>query len=340
MTKPFGFNRPALPLEKPLMTKQTILSMLVATMVLLSGCTLMKPTYRGENIVLNTYPYSGSNVRPQVVATYCPAFIQATSSREITVGARVTKLEEVRPLRDHAGNWTDEAMRYDLDAMQACGLQGVLLMIRPSDLIDTHHLERIRQFYSLCATRRPVFSVGLLLFSETPLDMGTGNVAQFLSQNGFASLPAALRGRDSTALSNSMLVVFDTRNIHLNWQHFAEERQFEMRPWNGNAGVLPGGAVTMLYGGDSGAETQVSNSAQQRWPIPRGDGSFLANALRRSFVSRSPLICIHSWNWFRDGSFMTPNTLDGTLLATILREEMDHLEELRLKSQQGEANNP
>jgi len=316
-------------------SRQTLLFLIASAMMLLCSCTLMKPSYRGEDIVLNSYPYQNAETRPMVVATYRPAFGLQSSPQTAQLGTRVVKLADVRPVRDHGGVWSDEAMRYDLNAMQACGLNGCLLMLRPSELIDTHYLERIRQFFSMCAMCRPVFQVGLFLYSDTPIDMGTGNVAQFLSQNGFAALPAAL---STTPDARKMLVVFDTSCIHLNWQHFAEERQFIMKPWNRNMVVLPDNTAMMLCGGNCGLETEVTNSAQHRWPIPRGDGSFLANALRRAFMSHAPLICIHSWNWFRDGSFISANTLDGTLLANILREELDKLEELRLQMQMTDTN--
>ncbi len=304
-------------------------------MMLLCSCTLLKPHYTGESVKMTAYPYQDAETRPCVLATYCPAFGQPQSQQPAQIGRSVTKLSDVRPIRDHAGVWSDEAMRYDIDAMQAFGLSGCLLMLRPSELIDPHHLERIKQFFSICAARRPVFAVGLFLYSDTPLDMGTGNVAQFLSQNGFARLPAALV---PAAGEKTMLVVFDTRNIHLNWQNFEEEKQFAMKPWSGDMVVLPGNTATMLCAGNCGSETEVTNSAQHRWLVPRGDGSFLANALRRAFMAQNRLICIHSWNWFADGSFISANTLDGTLLANVLREELDKLEELRLQMQMTDKN--
>ena len=304
-------------------------------MMLFCSCTLLKPSFPGESISIDAYPYKDANTRPCILVTYCPAFGQPPSAQDEIIGARIVKLADVRPARDHAGVWSDEAMRYDLESMESFGINGCLLMLRPSELIDFHHVERIRHFFAMCATRRPVFKVGLILYSETPIDMGTGNVAQYLSQNGLEALPAALSVMPH---SKSMLVLFDTRNIHLNRQHFVEEKQFDMKEWNGKSDLLSGNSFAMLLGGDCGTETEVTNRAQHRWPVPRGDGSFLANSLRNAFLKQWPFVCIHSWNWFADGSFISANSLDGTLLANVLREELDKLDDLRNKMQLNTSN--
>ena len=297
----------------------------MATLMLLSSCIFMKPSYSGERVSLTQYPYNGDET-PRVIVTFCPAFALPPPP-QISPGTKVELLADARPYRDDGGVWSDEAMKYDLDTMQAAGIQGVLLMIRPSDLIDAAHIERIRQFFALAAARRPVFSIGLYIFSDSPIDMGSGNVAQFLSQNGFAALPSGL----SVVKSKSMLVVFDVRKIRLHRQNYQEERQFDIHTWDGKEKFIADSSIAMLRAADNGQVVLATNIAQHYWPIPRGDGSFLANSLRRAFFLKSPVICIHSWNWFNDGSFICPNTLDFSLLNTVLREEMDALEELRLK---------
>ncbi|MGN0879052.1 MAG: hypothetical protein ACI4WT_06325 [Oligosphaeraceae bacterium] len=297
-----------------------------AVLLLLSACA-SAPSYRGETHELRSYPYATARQRPELWVTYYPAFLsQPTPEESEPAGergrAKPRLLSETRALRDHNGSWTDDAMRHDLDAMQSAGFVGAFLTVRPQDLTDAARLERIRHFMRLAAGCRPVFRVGLCLYADAPLEMGSGNIAQFLLQNGLAR----------PAPSPRLAVIFDAASITLNRQDFHEERLLDILVLQPDGSFLPPRPIAFIRAGDSGAIHGIDWRSQAKWRIPRGDGSFLADKLRQAFISRRPTVILHSWNRFADGSFLVPNTFDGTLLLDTLAAELDRLEVLRLKA--------
>lgn len=302
------------------------LALLSAVMLSLLSACASAPSYRGEPHELRSYPYATARQRPELWVTYYPAFLSQPTAMSEPTGergrAKPRLLSEVRALRDHNGSWTDDAMRHDLDAMQSAGFVGAFLTVRPQDLTDDARLERIRHFMRLAAGCRPVFRVGLCLYADAPLEMGSGNIAQFLQQNGLAK----------PAPSPRLAVIFDGASITLNRQDFREERLFDILVLQPDGAFRPQRPIAFIRVGDSGAVPGIDWRSQAKWPIPRGDGSFLADRLRQSFLSRRPTIILHSWNRLADGSFLVPNTFDGTRLLDTLAAEMDRLETLRLKA--------
>lgn len=303
------------------------LALLSAAMLsLLSGCA-SAPSYRGAAHELRSYPYATARQRPELWVTYYPAFLSQPTAAPVELNgergrAKPRLLSETRALRDHNGSWTDDAMRHDLDAMQSAGFVGAFLTVRPQDLTDVARLERIRHFMRLASGRRPSFRVGLGLYADTPLEMGSGNIAQFLLQNGLAK----------PAPSPRLAVIFDGASITLNRQDFREERLLDVLVLQPDGGFRPPRPIAFIRAGDAGPSVGIDWRSQATWPVPRGDGSFLADRLRQAFISRRPTIIIHSWNRIADGSFLVPNTFDGTLLLDTLAAEMDRLETLRLNA--------
>lgn len=292
----------------------------------LSSCS-SAPAYQGLMRELKRYPYPAAQ-QPQFWVTYYPAYLStpATTTPELPVEehgrAQPRLLAEVRALRDHHGAWTDDAMSHDLNAIQSAGFHGLLLMVCPQDLTTPTLFARMQHFKRLAASRGLQLKVGLGLFSETPLVMGSGNLAKFLVENGFVA----------SAPSSRLPVVYDERSITMNRQNFDEERHFDFRALRRDGTFRPAGGLVYLCAGDSGSNPGITWRSQTSWRLPRGDGSFLKAGLRQAFAERRSIIVIHSWNRFADGSFIVPNTFDGNLLLDVIASEMDALETLRLNA--------
>lgn len=121
-----------------------------------------------------------------------------------------------------------------------------------------------------------------------------------------------------------MLVIIDTSSINLNRQDFPEEKHFDFRTLQ-----AIGDGVCRIPVADAGNVAKIDWTSQRSWPIPRGDGSFFAVAIRRAFLAKSPILLLHSWNCFKDGSFLVPNNFDENLMQNVLYEEYENLDALK-----------
>lgn len=308
----------------------------------LSSCVTI-PTIQEERVELTKYPYSNASERPELWVTYYPAFSARVYQprTNVTFTGKVTSVPElladVRAVKDHDGAWTDEAMQQDINDMQSVGFAGCLLLLTPEELLDRDRLLRIHRFITLCASRSPRFKIGLGIYAQNRLELGSGNFAQFLQQNGFTGLAHSLT---LPPYPPSLLpVIFDARTIRLNQQNYEIEKQFDIRQMrtisDGIGGTVnPSASFRLVRAARCNIGTEgISWKAQHQWIIPRGDGSFFSQSLRKAFLNRTAIICIHSWNGIMDGSFIEPNNYDQQALLDVLYAEMDCLENLRLEAE-------
>jgi len=289
-----------------------ILSMAVALLAV--SCSTVSDDTAIANLKEN--PYRGHAAKPLIIAVYHPYPDFAT-----TVAAAV------RPLPGYDG-WSDSRMDRDMRRMRDCGINGVLLSIKPEDLADAVRFARIRRFYELAAMQQPVFNVALMLGGNNELALG--NVLQFIQRKGLADFPSAMaiNGRKVVVFNNSVRLsqsgkdgdeTFCYRHIGKDWPTLPEGKLL-CRPSATDGFVW-------VKAGDNHAVQDANGvpdglNEQEIWSLPRDKGRNFANRLRHALKERAAIIGIQSWNDFSDGSFMEPNTLDRNIMTTVLQREL------------------
>lgn len=236
-----------------------------------------------------------------------------------------------RPHPDFVG-WTDQAMRVALNRIRGLGVDMLLVNadIRETP-VDPARLERYRQF----AAQADSAGQRIALYADA-----TGITEAEL--RAFLNWMAELGWHTSTASwkdeQRPVVVIANGRHLEEIRQaglvviHWAWDRPVEFAAMGELAGTSldrEAGAVRILA-----ADARIEASGEVEWRLPRRGGKSLRSAMAGVALLQPRFLVIESWNNYRDGSFIEPNSLDSTRLSDALERAIS---ELKVEAVQGTA---
>ncbi len=239
---------------------------------------------------------------------------------------------EVSPLPSYS-SWPVSRMERDLERMRAIGFDGALLAIAPKDLADPFIADAIGQFLALASSSAPPaptsapvspFKVGLLLAPSEPMALREENVTRYLESKNLLSSPAVL------LLAGKPFIGFDEKVVLTPDPHSACSRRQLGRDWpampsgrdTGQPALGQEGVQWVRVAEHNGGGSPTDWDKLTQWPLPRRRGSAFAEGLRQAFALQAKIIIVSSWNNYRNGSFMEPNTLDQNAMGIVMRNEL------------------
>lgn len=224
-------------------------------------------------------------------------------------------------------------MERDLERMRDVGFDGALLAIAPKDLADPFIAEAIGQFLALAAAPSsspapaPAFMVGLLLAPSEPMALREENVTRYLESKGLLTSPATLliAGKPFIGFNEKVSLTPDQhstcsrRQFGLDWPALPSGRE-------AGASALGHEGVRWVQVADNGGSNTLTDRKKlPEWPLPRRRGVAFAEGLRQAFALQARIIIVSSWNNYRNGSFMEPNTLDQDVMCKVMRNELNQI---------------
>jgi len=250
---------------------------------------------------------------------------------------------EVSPLPSYSG-WTVHRMERDLARMRAVGFDGVLLAIAPKDLANPFTVDAIGQFLALAAAQSsppapaepsspppptsapaPIFKVGLLLAPSEPVTLREENVTRYLENKNLLTSPSIL------TLDGKPFIGFSEKVVLMPAPYSAYScrlfgRDWPATPFGQDAGQLALGKEGVQWvsvAEHSGGNTVDWDEKTTQWPLSRRRGNAFAEGLRQAFALQARIIIVSSWNNYRNGSFMEPNTLDRDEMSKVMRNMLE-----------------
>ena len=214
-------------------------------------------------------------------------------------------------------------------ALPISGLDVVLVVLEPQDFENKQRLEQYERFLKLLATHpdwpRAAFWIS---GDEAALRRKTAeHIVKWLIIQDAAHEEVLYRfkGRPLVVLSPEMrrwtsphpgLIFRYTSPYRSQW--------IWSEPHTNPVKLSPDRKQSLVYAGWRG-NSEATASATDEWQLPREDGRTLKHGLRQAIPLWTNIICIESWNDYRNGSFVEPNALDGSKPYNILRDELEHL---------------
>lgn len=281
-----------------------VMPALLLSVLLWSGCTHLEPppalSYDAES-------------KPILLCRYWP--YGACQSRS---GAA--------PIPDYHG-WTGERMDRDLRRLREAGFDVVLISFRLEDAADPFKRERARLFLDRMSQSAAPLQAAFMLGGGSDGDADREAAAQFVRwyvSQRVGALRASFRvdGKALLVLASDLaastvmhpaLTIRQTAGSGARWtwlppgaavsgSSLSPDDQIVVR-----AGTAPRGSV---------------GGRDEDWPLPRRRGKTLLSGLRAAFAIKGRLICVESWNDYETGSFLEPNTMDGTRVLDSFRQEI------------------
>ncbi len=225
----------------------------------------------------------------------------------------------VRPVPMDNG-WTDLRMQRDLQRIFFAGISVVMVEVSPQQLTQEAFFDRFRRFGEfarefslqtvLCLVPSPDEPVPALerpnllgylrrlSLDKLPYYLGENGIPVVLIHEAFAledGLPPGEEGVQLLRMGKevpSPMVSQDSQEALESGYRWV---------WGG-----------LCQGGDTPA-------AAGKWSIPRRRGDSLGQQLEEARRSGCRILLLSSWNDYREGSFLEPNSLDGEALIQVLK---------------------
>ena len=224
----------------------------------------------------------------------------------------------VRPVPMDNG-WTDLRMRRDLQRMYFAGISVILVEVSPLQLSGEEFLARFRRFGEYASEYG--LSVALFLIpaqgAEVPR-LERGNLSGYLRRLELGALPSYFRRGDfpvvlvDEAFGLSDGVGLPGEGVEL----LRVGRELPSRQWSPAQGEA--GEYCWAWGG-VWRRQEGKEGAPGEWLLPRRKGEALRRQLQALRESPCQVLLLSSWNDYRDGSFLEPNSLDGEALPQALK---------------------
>lgn len=285
---------------------------LVALLMGLAGCTTLEPPPLIAPQL--RYPVGSS---PVFLLTYFPY----GPCMQRHLGAPIPNYR----------SWTEERMERDIDRLSALGIDVILLCVDVADLTDEFRQERIQRFMVMLGGLEGGPKLALFVRSaayENSLIRDTlSDAVQWLVASGVTGGPGYWKmggrglvvigdGLDAGTVGHPALTLRGTAGPGAVWHWPTPSTSF--RP-----GLSRDGSQTRVAAALAPAKAapdgHVSDSV---WPVSRGGGRSLLQALWGAFDEQARYVCVSSWNDFVRGDFIEPNSRDGQGLYQTLRKEI------------------
>lgn len=215
--------------------------------------------------------------------------------------------------------WTDPRMERDLARLTEAGVDGILLALQPDVLTDTVQAERLQRFFALTAARAPSGWEVIPMLVPTGADevaLDRNALGRWLTAQGLLEHPNLRRrsgrivvllspGVRATGAPHPAVATIACGALGSEWSWPAPATPERLVPSGPDRQVVVyGGFWTDIVGADG--------AATPGWTLERRQGRTLQDGLHRAFDAQAMTICIASWNDYVEGSFVEPNSLDGT----------------------------
>ena len=239
--------------------------------------------------------------------------------------------EVAAPIPDYRG-WTDDRMEKDLDRMRAAGIDVVLLGVEEPDILLAARRKRLRrmvEFAERARSRGPLVGFFLDVGGEAAGDAEEA-VAAFVAwhvRDGIGTSaghfrldgrPLVVFGPDAGAFGSAHpgLRVVHTSGAGAQWA-------WDRTPGAGGVAISRDGGQAVVYGRRGGAA--AGGDSGGAWALAREHGEALRAGLWAAFRETPHFVCISSWNNFRAGDFVEPNSLDGRFALDVLKQEISRV---------------
>gem|GEM_PF-998796 len=247
----------------------------------------------------------------------------------------------VAPVPDYRG-WTGERMERDVRRLRAAGFDVVLISLSLDDAADSFKRERARVFVErLAADAVPLQAAFMLGGGGAPKPTDRAAAVDFVrwyvaAQLGESRASFRTNGKpllvlapdfSGSTLMHPALTIRKTGGSGTKWEWVSAAAGTP------SGGLSSTGQIAVRAGTSPGAGSP--NVPVEEWPLPRRGGDTLRAGLRHAFAKRARLICIDSWNDYAAGSFLEPNSVDGSRVLDAFKEER-----LRLRRHLAEQSQP
>ncbi len=227
-----------------------------------------------------------------------------------------------RPVPDYRG-WPDERMLKDFSRLAELRLDFVLLAMTPEDVTDAHRRQRYEQFFAMRRSHPEWPKIGIWVERTAEFNTADTNAYVRWLTTLFARNPDLFYtfGRRVVVVLSPDFGTWPVYHPALALQYTTPRRNGwlwqPLSPDDMREQSFP--ASFAVFAGWVGDQTA---RPADKWKLRRHSGKTLIYALRRAVAARPERLCIASWNDFRNGSFIEPNTLDGAQPYDALVREM------------------
>ena len=231
------------------------------------------------------------------------------------------EVKGVTPMPIYSG-WPRTRMERDLERLEMAGIDVLILCLNPQDLAQETVQRQLRNFYGLLEEKRAKLRVVLCFRVPAPLALQVPNVLGFLRKQGLLQHSHAWTWNGRIPVWFSWEIQLDGENSYrdLVVMQYGEDIPMPLSSTTpGNVSIFRKGFqwVRVAETGQ-GAVFADNVKLHDGWLVPRANGQQLREGLRQAFQNRASHIIISSWNNYRQGSFVEPNSLDRFSLLDIL----------------------
>ncbi|NOY81217.1 MAG: hypothetical protein GXP31_09455 [Kiritimatiellaeota bacterium] len=234
------------------------------------------------------------------------------------------------PVPEYRG-WTNERMERDLSRMAHTGIDVVVVRVELGEFLsDDYRRERFERFVALASSSRfGDLNVPQIVFEvvrdEPVSQQGFGRFLEWFVSKDIGAFSSYYRRRGrALVLLGPALIAVAARHPAVCFE--AGGGRGSSWRWGalGTAGAMPDAKacrVLIRAGGLDG----VDERGRPVWSVPRRGGRTLRTAFREVLAQGPKMVLISSWNDYESGDFIEPNSLDGSRVLTVLREELSRL---------------
>ncbi|MGN0867166.1 MAG: hypothetical protein ACI4SG_05770 [Oligosphaeraceae bacterium] len=224
----------------------------------------------------------------------------------------------VRPVPMDNG-WTDLRMQRDLQRMYFAGVSVVLVEVSPQALVQEDFWERFRHFGEYARE----FSLQTALFLAPSPDepapaLERGNLLGYLRRLKLEELNCYLQEEGlPVVLVHEAFALKDgqsPREEGVRLLRVGREVPSPLVSQDSPEALESGYRWTW-----GGRWEKDAASSDGKWSIPRRRGESLGRQLEDARRSGCRVLLLSSWNDYREGSFLEPNSLDGEALVQALK---------------------
>lgn len=241
------------------------------------------------------------------------------------------------PIPDYH-NWPAERMERDIRRLCETGVDLIFCTMALESIRDADDRQRYEQFLSLMATGG-VGTPRLAFWLEGSVELA--NLESSLFYQWLLGLPRDTQDKVLYLLDGKPLVILapplgDRLESHpaLSIRRISTRADAPPGAWKMTSPATPS-AVSVSDNGEMAFVVAGMAATRQHdppfalmpvskavWRLPRNRGASLTKGFNAALALRPQVLCIWSWNDFTDGSFVEPNTEDGTRLMEALKRDI------------------
>ncbi len=224
----------------------------------------------------------------------------------------------VRPVPMDNG-WTDLRMQRDLQRMYFAGVGVVFLEVTPAQLLQEEFWERFHRFGEYAGEFRLQTALFLVPVPDEPVPaLERSNLLSYLRRLHLETLPYYLQeeGGPVVLVQEAFALEDGEASAEEGIRLLRVGREVPSPRLSQESTEVQESGYRWAWGG-RWEEDPASGGGQ--WSIPRRRGTSLKKQLEEARLSGCRILLLSSWNDYREGSFLEPNSLDGEALLQVLK---------------------